>query len=167
MRTQSGNYFRNQIHSKPAPILWYVLANRTHAVFYEETRNQEFKFRHRMKNPKGHLTEGQLDSDRPGSGISSAAGGTIRHGLDRTFHHHEQNALRFAHAISSRLLEEKRQDSFQGLVLVAEPHFLGLLRKALPSELKPLIQQEVDREYIEGSDAELHSAIQDALSRKP
>ena len=165
MRTQSGNFFRNQIHSKPASRTWYVLANRCDAGIYEDFKDQKFKFKERMKNSRGHLTEGQLDSDRPGSGFSSAGAGTIRHGLDRTFQHHERDATRFARAIANHLTRRKREDAFQGLVLVAEPHFLGLLRQALPRELHGLIRHEIPREYLEGSDAEVKTAIERAIQK--
>jgi protein required for attachment to host cells len=165
MRTQSGNYFRNQVHSKAPPRTWYVLANRTDAVFYEDFGDQKFRFKERMKNKKGHLTEGQLDSDRPGSGVSSAASGSIRHSLDRTFHHHEQVASRFATGIARFLSRKQRAGLFDSLILVAEPHFLGLMRMALPPELKLLIRHEIPREYLEGSDEDLKLSIQTALQK--
>ncbi|MBU6153522.1 MAG: host attachment protein [Bdellovibrionales bacterium] len=163
MRTQAGNYFRNQIHSRPAHRTWYVLANRSDAVFYEDHKDQKFKFKERLKNRKGHLTEGQLDSDRPGSGFSSAGGGTIRHGLDRTFQHHERVASAFANVIANLLARRKREGALDALILVAEPHFLGLLRKALPKDLQSLIRHEIPREYLEGSDEDLKNAIERAI----
>jgi len=51
------------------------------------------------------------------------------------------------------------------LILVAEPHFLGLMRMALPPELKRLIRHEIPREYLEGSDEDLKLSIQTALQK--
>jgi protein required for attachment to host cells len=165
MRTQSGNYFRQPTHSKKHVKKWYLLANRISAVIYEDIPHETFKFVERMKNPSGHLTEGQMDSDRPGTGYSSAGGGTIHHGLDRTFHHHEQNAKRFARAIAKHLLHSKRSNQYQELILAAEPHFLGLLRLELASEVQSLVTFEVPREYLEGSDAEMQAAIRKAIEK--
>ncbi len=166
MRTQSGNYFRNQIHLKKTHHRWYVLANRTAAVFYEDLPDQPFLFVDRMKNPKGHLTEGQLDSDRPGSNVSSAGAGTIHHGTDRRFHHHEQVAATFARNIAMKLQTLKSEKKFDELIIVAEPHFLGLLRNELSQEVRSLVSFEVNREYIEGSDLEMRDAILKSISKK-
>ncbi len=157
MRTQSGNFFRNQ-HQHTKVSRWYVFANRTEAVFYRDLPEHRFLFINRIKNPKGHLLEGEMDSDRPGTGMSSAGGGTIRHGLDRTFMHHEQNAERFAGVIARALTSAERALAFNELVIIAEPHFLGLLRAALPEEVKQYIKHEVNRELVQGSDEELRSA---------
>jgi protein required for attachment to host cells len=165
MRTQSGNYFKNKTHSNPVGRTWYVLANLSGAVIYEDFRDQKFKFIERMRNSRGRLTEGQMDSDRPGRGFSSAGSGTIRHGLDRTFHHHEQDAVRFARTIANHLTRKNKEEAFQSLVLVAEPHFLGLLRQALPEAIHGLIRHEVPREYLEGSDADLKRSIEAAIQK--
>jgi protein required for attachment to host cells len=166
MRTVSGNYVRNPVQPKKSKIRWYLLANRVGAVIYEDQPDAPFSFVERMKNPKGHALEGQLDSDRPGMMRSSGGGGTIHHGMDKTFHHHEQAAAHFAKAIAKKLLEKKREQKFTELIIAAEPHFLGLIRQELAPELKSLILYEVNREYLEGSDQEMCRAILKAIVKK-
>jgi len=166
MRTVSGNYVRNPVSPKKTKIRWYLLANRVSAVLYEDLPEAPFSFVERMKNPKGHALEGQLDSDRPGMMRSSAGGGTIHHGMDKTFQHHERAAQKFAKAIAHKLLEKKRKQKFTELVIAAEPHFLGLIRQELAPELKPLILHELNREYLEGSDQKMRRAILAAILKR-
>jgi protein required for attachment to host cells len=166
MRTVSGNYERITVRPKKAKHRWYVLANRVGAVIYEDLPDAPFHFVERMTNPKGHALEGQLDSDRPGMMRSSAGNGTIHHGMDKTFRHHERAAAFFAKAIARKLLAKKRTGKFTEIVIAAEPHFLGLIRQELAPELKPLIAHEINREYLEGSDQEMRKAILRAILKK-
>lgn len=138
---------------------WYVVANRAGAVFYSDGDGGKFHFIARLENEKGRLTESELDSDKPGKGFSSGGGGTIHHGLDRRSKHHEAAAKDFAGRIAVELEAARREDRFSELVLVAEPHFLGLLREALKPETKRAVRHEVRREYAQGSDAELRAQI--------
>ena len=164
MRTQTGN-FKSDNASRIAsiPTRWYVVANRVDAVFYQDSKDSKFKFVHRMKNEEGNLTEGELDSARPGTGFSSAGSGTIRHGLDRTFNHHELVAVDFAGKIANELAKHAKAQAYAELVITAEPHFLGLLRAALPASVRGLIKAEVNREYAQGSDSELYEHILRAI----
>ena len=144
-------------------IRWYVVANRSGAVFYQTTRKASFQFVERLKNPRGKLTEGELDSDAPGTGFSSAGEGTIHHGLDRTFKHHEGDARDFAKRIALTLDKALKEERFNELVLVCEPHFLGLLRATLSIGVREMIRHEVNREYAQGSDEQVHSLILQAI----
>jgi len=144
-------------------VRWYALANRSGAVLYQTTKNKKFEFVERFENPNGKLTEGEFDSDAPGTGISSAGGHTIHHALDRTFKHHERDANIFAKRIADALGEAARVGRFNELVLVSEPHFLGLLRASLLPSVRELISHELNREYAQGSDEQIHHLILQAI----
>ena len=142
---------------------WYVVANRTDAVFYKDTRDHKFAFVERLGNPAGKLTEMELDSDKPGRGFSSASNGSIHHSLDRRSHRHEKVAKDFARKIADSLEEAFKGDHMNEVVLVAESHFLGLIREVLPLAVRKLVKHEVNREYVQGSDQELHRLILKAI----
>lgn len=155
MRNISGDYIgKRKITKRIDPKIrkkWIVVANRVEAVIYSDAR-VKLVFIKRLSNPKGKLAEGMLDSDKPGRGFSSAGNGTIHHSLDRTFTHHEQAAKTFARQISNFLETSKREKLFSELVLVAEPHFLGLLRSEFSEPLCALVNEEMNRELLRGSD---------------
>ncbi len=143
---------------------WYLIANRAEAVVYIEGRNEHFIFLERLKNPKGKQTETELDSDKPGKGISSSSR-VIHHSLDRHFRKTEQVAVRFAERIGKYLDQAAQQNKFHELILVAEPRFLGILRDHLsPSVLHRRVQT-IDRDYYaKGSPGEVQRKIHEILS---
>ena len=145
---------------------WYVVASRTGAVIYASGTNRKFQFLERITNPRGHLTETELDSDRPGRGFSSASSGQIRHALDRRSHRHEEQARRFARLLGKTLERAHREARFGSLVLVAEPHFLGLLREGLTPAVQRAVSHEIRHQYSEGSDEELKCRILSALAQE-
>jgi protein required for attachment to host cells len=138
------------------------LANRSIAVLYSDGPHGKFHFEQRLTDEEGSLAESELDSDRPGRGFSSATG-TIRHALDHRFARHETEARRFANRVAARLGELQRSGRLAELVLVAEPHFLGLLRDSLDRATHATVTGEVPREYLQGSDAEVRALVLKAL----
>jgi protein required for attachment to host cells len=162
MRTEAGNF------KSPSPIVfsssvrWYVLANRSEAVIYKDTDSDKFKFVQRLNDPKGKLKESELDSDRPGRGNS---GGSASFSLDRTFHHHEVEAREFAKKIAVSVTEATRDGRVDEIVLACEPHFLGLLRSALPASVKDLVKAEINHEYTYGSDEAIRGQILNAMEK--
>jgi len=143
---------------------WFVFANRTDAAFYADGSDHEFHFLSRFSNPKGNRLESELDSDRSGSSFSGSNGGVFRHALDRHHHRHQVVAQRFAGRIARTLEGEGLKNNFSKLVLVAEPRFMGLLRKALPGTVKKKVICEVKREYKKNSNAELRDQVLRAIA---
>lgn len=144
---------------------WYIIANRTKAVVYINGSDQKFHFVERISNIQGCLSETELDSDKPGRIFSSAANGCFHHSLDRRHHRHEHVAKKFAKEIATFLERAQRELRFGTLVLVAEPHFLGLLRSALPPAVQRVVEHEVGHQY-EGSDDKIRHQIFESIESK-
>lgn len=159
MRRKMTIEFQNKVR-------YYLVANRLEANIYRSAPGVKFKFLERLKNESGRLMESELDSDSPGTGWSSAGKGKIRHSLDRSFHHHEKVLLDFAKTIADYLEGAANEDRFGELVLVCDPHFLGVLRGALATNVKKLVRHEINREYLQGSDQEIHSMILKAIESR-
>jgi len=92
----------------------------------------------------GKLKDGEIESDRPGRGASSAGGG--RHGLSQHESSHEHDAQTFARELAEVLRVARNEHRFERLVLVAEPHFLGILRGALDSATSALVHDTVGKD---------------------
>ncbi len=163
MRNKDGEYVGTSRSVRPPPPgtrrRWYVLANRTEAVFYEEGPAR-FSFIRRLSHPEGRLSERMVTSDRPGRGFSSAGNGSIRHALDRGLKHPDGVARAFAQLIAETLDEAHQKQSFTELVLVSEPRFLGLMRAALPSGLRSVVTEEFGREFKRGSGDDFHQWLE-------
>lgn len=142
---------------------WYVVANRTDAVLYEDERGSKFKFLNRICNRKTNLIDAALLADEPNDGLSNTDEKILHHALSRKTPQHEQLAKKFAKQIAANLEIAYRQKRFKDLVLVAEPHFLGLLRNALNEPVLEAVRHEVRREYAQGSDRQLRELILKAI----
>jgi protein required for attachment to host cells len=145
---------------------WFVVANRASAEIYREGPDHVFFLVLRLTNPEGSLQEQDLDSDKPGRGYSSAGGGTIHHSLDRRSHQHEEVARKFARAIIKKTEEKVNDKNSTQLVLIAEPHFLGLLRDALTPRLKKLVKETITKEFGLKSTEEMQRLIHSAIQAK-
>jgi protein required for attachment to host cells len=148
----------------PHSIRLYLAANRAEALIYKDVKGaKQMELLTCLNEPSSHLHEGDLDSDQPGTGFSSAGGGTIHHGLDRTFHKHEQIAKDFVRKIMKSLMEIENEEHFTELVLVAEPHFLGLIKAALPAAMLKKITFEKTHEFTLETDAEIQKYLRAIL----
>ena len=82
-------------------------------------------------------------SDRPGTGHSIAGPGVNAVGRPDP---QEQADLAFAHRINDTLCTALDAAKFDRLLIVAGPHLLGLLRKALEPALVERVLAEVDKD---------------------
>lgn len=142
---------------------WFVIANQTNMTIYGEPGDQKFHFIDRLTNEEGRAHEGDLDSDRSGRSDSSSGAGS--HALDRRHHKHEEIARKWAAKISLRLNEGNLKNEFEEMILVAEPHFLGILRNELPAPMMKKVIAQIPKEYTRGSDTEIREHVFEALSR--
>ncbi|WJW76629.1 host attachment protein [Thiohalobacter sp. IOR34] len=108
-------------------------------------------------NPEGRLHEGDLVSDDPGR--DGGGGGFGPHVLDEEVPATEEVQIVFARQLAERLEEERLKDSFDELVLVAAPHFLGLLRNKLTPELAQRVVEEIDKDLVRMPADELRAEI--------
>ncbi len=150
-----------------AKTRWFVMANRVGAVFYSDGVDQKFHFIDRLENKKGNYLESELDADKAGQGYSTAGGGMTRHALDRRSHKHEVIAKKFAQRIAKRLQSALIGHQLGEIVLVAEPHFLGLLKAALPVQVARVAKTAIAREYVRGSDQTLRTNVLKLIGGHP
>jgi protein required for attachment to host cells len=89
------------------------------------------------------------------SGSRSSLGGSVHHNaLAPASSPKDVEKDRFAHTLATALDVALRSARFQKLVLVAPPHFLGLLRKELTSELEKHVMATVDKDL---NDLDVHA----------
>lgn len=103
-----------------------------------------------LLHPESRLRKQDLESDRPSTVHESAAYGESASqprtdAKQKEFH-------RFAHELAAWLKEARLGGRFKALTLVAEPSFLGQLRKALDDETRKLVIKEVTKNVV-GQDA--------------
>ncbi|MDH5675974.1 MAG: host attachment protein [Myxococcales bacterium] len=110
-------------------ITWYVIANRAGARILEARPDRPLRLVEVIEHESGRLKNRELDTDRAGSGYDSARAGVRAKTKSESAHEH--NAADFARDLAGGLEAARNDRSFDYLVLVAEPHLLGLIRRAL------------------------------------
>jgi len=139
------------------PVTWFVLAHRIGAVIYADKKNHPFYFVDRLEFQKAKKVSEQV-SDRSGRVVSSA-NTSIRHAYEPHENKTHHLSKVFTKEIAEYLEEARAEKLFDQLVLVAEPHFMGALKKALKPDIRDLIKHEIKHDYQWGSDAEIKKLI--------
>ena len=109
---------------------WILIANRVGARIVDK-QGSKFTLIETISHEQGRLRDREVNSDKQGRGFDRKGGGG--HALTASETAHEHDAKAFAQELAAKLRDERNAKHFERLVLVAEPHFLGLLRDALDS----------------------------------
>lgn len=138
---------------------WYVVAARTEArVLLQEGISSELETVKTFSNPEGRLQDHELGESRPGAATP---------GKDKTFtptsSAHEVVAVDFCREIAKFLEHARTANSFDELVLVAEPRVLGMLREQISSECSKLIRDELHKNILSLPEHELRKHLSPVL----
>lgn len=132
-----------------------VVADQSEADFYElEQRDLPPKFVQRLEDADAHLHNRDLKSDRPGRVFDRAAtvggrrGAVGHHSTGGERSPRKVEARRFARRITQALEQERRQDRYERLVVMAPPQFLGLLREEMPAAVHEVLTAEICKDLV-------------------
>jgi protein required for attachment to host cells len=78
-----------------------------------------------------------------------------RHGAQSDYDPHTEDTARFARRIARRLDVERRRNNFDGLVVIAAKHFLGVLRAQLSGPTRQWVTREVAKDLMHAADAQI------------
>ncbi|MFO1407004.1 MAG: host attachment protein [Steroidobacteraceae bacterium] len=126
-----------------------LVADQAEAVFYDAAALDQAPTEvARINSPEARLHDRDLASDRPGRSYESVGG--ARHSISREVGPHRRQAELFARRVARRLDEARRRDEFEGLVVVAGPPFLALMRKELPRLTRARVTHEICKDLVHG-----------------
>lgn len=137
-----------------APRTRIVVADQSEADFYDRRGRGALKPAGRLADPKARLHDRELMSDRPGRVFERMAsakgrkGAAARHSADGGRSPRKHRAEVFARKIVGELRKAQRSGSFDRLVIIAAPAFLGLLRAAMPKTLRESIVSEIPKDLV-------------------
>ena len=112
------------------PIILVCDASR--ARFFQLDRDSNLQLKEEVDNPPGRAHGQDLLSDAPGR---SRKGGGILTAMEPHTPPHEVESKRFALRLAQQLHASLDRQEFDSLVIVAPPHFLGLMHAALSPEV--------------------------------
>jgi protein required for attachment to host cells len=132
-----------------------VVANQTEARFLDTFgRRQALVPAGVLTNPAGRMHDQDLDADRPGrvfNGGNRAGrrrGASPRHATDGERSTRQHTVEVFARRIGAELEKARTAHRFDRVVLVAEPGFLGRLRRALPATVRCQVAASVAHDLV-------------------
>lgn len=123
---------------------WIIVANSSTARIFEAQNNREIVEIETFVHPKSRLKGTDLETDRPGRNTERT--GISRFSVNNTHDLKEHEAENFAREISQFLNKAVVSNQVGKIYLVANPSFLGLLRKQLSSPTEKIVAGEVNKD---------------------
>jgi protein required for attachment to host cells len=144
--------------------VWILVAHESGArIFSRLNPAADLELLEVIDHPIGRAKEQEMKSDRPGReegwGPSAA-----RYSFGKHVSATDKNAIDFAHDLAARLDKERDLNTFDRLILVAGPRFLGMLRQALPEQTAQRIVKTLDQNLGNIGDREIPKHLAPLLS---
>jgi protein required for attachment to host cells len=144
---------------------WIVTADTGRARIFEEADpSQPLREVEDLVNAPGRMSATEMYTDR----LGPTAAGKSKHDTGAPAPNkqyeppttpEEQAAESFARELSHLLVKGYNERQFQKLTIIAEPKFLGFLRAALDPKLKPLIRQEINKDFAHSNAHQLREQL--------
>lgn len=135
---------------------WILVANASEAKVYSNKGiNKGLEIVASLSHPDSRKKTSDLVSDRPGH-MPGAGNGHGSH-IPLTDPKQNEHGI-FARELAHQLDQGRTSNSYQRLIVVAEPHFRGLLNGAMNSQVSGLVSDTIDKDYtkLSGKDLATH-----------
>lgn len=139
---------------------WVLAANRTGARLFRRDGQALTRIRD-LPHPEGRVRDQDLEAGRAQRSFDSHARG--RYAEEHRTSQHEKTAQAFARELGRFLKDLHFKPDLDRLVLVAEPHFLGLLRAELDATTEAVIAASATKDVGAVPDREVWSHLKDVL----
>ena len=132
---------------------WVLVANAGEAHLFNLTKSELEplkNFSHNESRMKGE----ELASDRPGasqSDVNREGHGSYAEPTDPK----EYEKDRFARELADTLNKARSENQFNELVIVASPHFHGLINKHLDDETSQKVSHHIEKDYTQVQDSDM------------
>jgi protein required for attachment to host cells len=145
----------------PKPTIWVLVADAARARLFQVEPEKTLAPALGQELIGSNLPSREIASDRPGRTFDR--GGQGRHAMEPSTDPARHAQEQFARDIV-RLLDEKRESrSFERLVVVAPPQFLGDLRAVMPQQLQEAVSAEVAKDLSKLPPHELRHHLREVL----
>jgi protein required for attachment to host cells len=143
-------------------LTWIVVAESARArIFAKSGIKEKLQEVADLTHPESRLHARELTSDLPGRAFDSHGEG--RHGMEQATDPKEQEAEAFAVEVARHVEGGHREGSFDSLILVAPPKFLGRLRTELSKATRDALIGELDKNLVEADEKTLEHQVSELL----
>jgi len=125
---------------------WIVLADAASARLYVSGEHPgDWTLLRELEHPESRMRPSELLSDKPGR-VKQSTGS--RAALEPPTPRKKVEAERFARELAEALAEGVASGSYERLVLVTPPAFLGILRDKLPPRVAECVSDVIEKDYL-------------------
>jgi protein required for attachment to host cells len=124
---------------------WVLVGDGSRARLFHVGPGRDWELIRELEHPQTRAKARDLVTDRQGRVKQSAS--PMRSAMQLTKPLHAIEAEHFAHSVAKVLVSGLADNGYDQLVLVAPPHFLGLLRATIPSNVAKRVEQTLDKDY--------------------
>lgn len=145
--------------TKPSHDTWILVADASRArLFASEGHGKPWHLLEDLVHPGSRLKGEEIMADRPGRVALGASG--ARSAMEPHTNPRELEEEHFAHELGHKLRDGHGHNAYQELVLVAPPHFLGLLRKAIGDQVSKHVKASLDKDLCQVPDHEIQARVE-------
>lgn len=156
-------------------MIWILVAHRAHALLFQSSKkNRETQLLRKLEYPEGRRQNREIDTDAKGSRYSTTASRgnsttgkgpnmQMKHGLDPHIEAVEHLSDIFAKELAIILRDGRTHNNFSEAILIAEPGFLGKIRKFLDKETSSMVSATVNRNLTSLSLTEIVHQLEEVI----
>lgn len=141
--------------------IWIIVANSSNAYLYSMSiKNEKFQcdFIEEFTHPQSRKKDIDLTSDRAGRYYTKGST-TSRSAYSPPTEPKEHEAEIFAKQLASVLESARLANLYENLIVVAPPHFHGLLNKNCNKNVFSLISKHIEKDYTKLGTKGLHKRL--------
>ena len=137
--------------------VWVVVANASRAFFYASSKaDPDLQLIKKLYHPEGKLKETELGPDQPG------------HNQKGSYEPHtsakELEKEHFVKQLCEEMEHGRVSNTYTAIIVIAEPHFYGLIHRLAPHQVQKLIQNHFPKDYAHFSEHDLEMTLKDLLA---
>ncbi len=152
---------------------WVLVADASRArLFREDDARKPFTLIDSLEHPESRARVRDLVSDvngrKPtgmarggGDAVTAAGSGSARPGAAPDTDPKTVEAEKFARTLADRLAKGLHEHAYQGLVIAAPPHFLGLLKQTLDHEVSKHLDIAIHKDLTQHERADIEKHVRD------
>ena len=142
---------------------WVLVANASEArLFGADKIGEEMEFIKEFEHPESREKGSDLASDRPGHYQSKGTGhGTFAEHTDPK----DYEVERFAGELAHELEKGRTKNEYKKLILVAAPHFHGLLNTQMNEHTRALVAYSIQKDFTAVEAYELPERLKESVTK--
>jgi len=142
---------------------WILVSDASRARLFATTgRTKPWTLVHTLEHPKSRLKGQDITTDKPGR-VRQSAGVGARPAMSSPTSIKDIEADHFTQELAALLEGGHGRNAFSRLVLVAPPHLLGRLRKALSAPTRKRVTATIDKDLTQLHERDLPERLADVL----